>query len=243
MQPDGTPCWIDLETDLDRALPFYGSVLGWSFGPPLPDLGGWRFASLDGAPVAGIGPGAPRAWQVFMRTDDLDAAVQAAAAAGGEILLPPAAVGEMGRAARIGDPGGAWNGLWQPGSHPGFTLDGAKGSPVWFEVNTRAYERVGAFFTGLFGLTSEKMEGKGYLTLRAEGAPRFGVLQMNAEWDGMDPSWMVYFGAEDVDAAAAAVQRAGGTVPYGPFDSPFGRIAVCEDPLGTAFSLITPAAR
>jgi predicted enzyme related to lactoylglutathione lyase len=31
MQPLGTPCWIDIQTDVHHAKDFYGAVLGWSF--------------------------------------------------------------------------------------------------------------------------------------------------------------------------------------------------------------------
>lgn len=239
MQPIGTPRWLDLTTDVARARAFYGAVLGWTFT----DLaGGWQLAHADGAPVAAIGPGEPRAWQVFLATDAVETVAEAAVAAGGRVLLPPGDVGEMGKAARIEDPGGAWVGLWQPGTHEGFSTTGAPGSPVWFEVNTRAGARVRDFFAGLFELTAEQMEGMEYFTLHAEGRPRFGVLQMNEQWEGMDPSWMAYFAVGDTDVAAAAVTAHGGQVAHGPFDTPFGRIAVCIDPMGTAFSAIRPAA-
>jgi predicted enzyme related to lactoylglutathione lyase len=243
MQPTGTPCWIDLVTDIDRAKAFYGEVFGWTFASLGPSFDGWCLAEVDGHPVAGLGPGEPRAWQVFLRSDDLDATVTAAAEAGAEVVQAPGEVGTLGRAAVITDPGGANVALWERGAHDGFTMNGDPNTPVWFEVNTRESAAVRDFFAQLFGLEHKAMEGMEYYTLHAGDMPRYGVLQMTAEWDGMDPSWMAYFGTDDTDAAVERVKNAGGNVAYGPFDTPFGRIAVCTDPMGTAFSIIRPPDR
>ncbi len=49
---------------------------------------------------------------------------------------------------------------------------------------------------------------------------------------------MAYFAVADVDAVKAKVIAGGGSVPFGPFDSPYGRIIVVMDPQGAAVSLI-----
>ena len=90
-------------------------------------------------------------------------------------------------------------------------------------------------------LTHEKQPDKQYYTLHADDRRRFGVLQMNHMWDGMDPSWMTYFAVSDIEAAPALVAANGGTCEYGPFDTPFGRIAICRDPMGTPLTLVSPA--
>ena len=241
MQPHGTPCWIDLTTELAAVKPFYAGVLGWRFEDLPPELGGWTIAHADG-PVAALGPGEPRDWQVFLRADDIQATAAAVPAAGGEVTLAPGEVGEMGWAAQVRDPGGACVGLWQPGEHRGFTMSGAHGTPAWMEVNTRVSEEVRDFFGGLFGLSHQQLGDSRYYTLHAEGRPRFGVLHMNHMWEGMDPCWMVYFAVDDLDAACAAVADTGGQVEYPPFDTPFGRIAICRDPCGTPLTLVRPAA-
>jgi predicted enzyme related to lactoylglutathione lyase len=68
-----------------------------------------------------------------------------------------------------------------------------------------------------------------------------GILQMNEQWAGLAPHWMVYFQVADMDAAVRAVQDAGGAVQHGPFDSGHGRLAVVADPAGAIFSLQEPA--
>lgn len=239
MQPHGSPCWIDLETDIERARDFYSQLFGWTWtdveGAP-----GWVIAHVEGlGPVASMGPGTPRNWQVFLRADDVDATVARAEELGGTIDLAPGDVGPMGRMARIADPGGAKVALWQAGTLTGLGEKMGRGGPVWVEVNTWQGEAVRDFFAALFDLEQKKMEGMAYWTLNAESRPRYGVLQMTDEWKGMDPSWSTYFGVEDTDAAAAKLKELGGTVLYGPFDTPQGRIAVCRDPMGTAVHLVS----
>ena len=51
---------------------------------------------------------------------------------------------------------------------------------------------------------------------------------------GYEPSWLV----ASADAAAAAVERAGGTVLAPPVDIPVGRLAVVADPFGNVLVLL-----
>ena len=57
--PPGTPCWVDLGTpDIDRAVDFYGSLLGWNVpSSENPEqTGGYRIGEIGGKPVAGLMP-------------------------------------------------------------------------------------------------------------------------------------------------------------------------------------------
>ena len=242
----GAPCWVDLATpDRSAARAFYGAVLGWTFTEA--GEGGDLMCASDGAPVAGIGPlregtQTPSAWTPYLRVSDVATTTEGARGAGARVMIEPTQVGDRGHAAVITDPHGAVVGLWQPDRHEGFGAFGPSGTPCWFEVATRHGPAVRDFFADLFGLQHEKMPGMEYWTLHAAGAPRYGVLQMNAEWDGIDPHWMTYFAVADTDAAAARVTAAQGEVKHGPFDTPFGRIAVVSDPMGALFSIITPLA-
>lgn len=238
MQPPGTPCWIDLQTDVARAKAFYGPLMGWDYAP-VPGAEGW-FMAMNGAdPVAAIGPGEPRDWLVFLHVTDIDAACEATVAAGASVALPPGEVGALGKAAILDDPGGAPVAFWQPGTHPGFEISGQPGTPVWFENNSHHAAAVRDCFAEGLGLEAQPMPGPmTYFTLHAEGRPRYGVMQMQEARAAETPAWVVYFSAPEVDAKAAQVQALGGQVLAGPFDSPFGRIAVCADPMGTRFMLI-----
>lgn len=244
----GTPCWVGLATDEPAtAAAFYAAVLGWQIEDLGPDMGGYHLCRVDGALIAGIGhkaetlPDRPL-WMVDLQTPDLDGCLAAWLERGARILTPPHDTPGMGRFAFLADPYGAPFGLWEPGPFPGFEAVGPPGTPCWFEVNTPQAELLRDHFAELFGLSWEPMAGMAYWTLHAGDRPRFGVLQMTDEWEGIDPHWMPYFAVADADAALERVREAGGTVCFDPFDTPFGRIAVCNDPQGAVFTLIKPAA-
>lgn len=241
MQPHGTPCWIDIQTDVSRAKDFYGAVMGWSFKPVV-GAAGWVMGMDRDQPVAAIGPGEPRDWLVFLHVSDIESATEAMVAAGGDLAVPPGDVGKLGKAAIFDDPGGTPVALWQPGTHKGFTITGNPGTPVWFELNSHKGELVRDFFSKSMGLEAQPMPGPmTYFTLHAEGRPRYGVMQMQEARVAEQSAWIVYFQSPEVDAKAEQVKALGGQVLAGPFDSPFGRIAVCTDPMGTRFMLIRSA--
>lgn len=246
--PVGTPVWVELQSlDREAARAFYSALFGWTW-----ELAGAEFmhyanASMDGQPVAGEAgalPGGPQitVWSIYLRTDDLDAATAFVEAHGGEVVVPTMVVGELGRMAVFRDPTGAFCGLWEPGLHRGFQVSGEEGYPCWFELNTRDAPGARDFYAGLGGgLETQKLEGMDYWTWQAEGRPRMGTLQMTEAWGELPPHWMVYFAVADTDAAAARVEELGGTLHHGPFDTPFGRIAVVADPQGAVFSIVEPA--
>ena len=62
-------------------------------------------------------------------------------------------VGENGSSAMIRDPGGAMIGAWQPGTQKGFEVTGEPGTPAWFELHTRAYDKSVDFYRDVFGGT------------------------------------------------------------------------------------------
>src|SRR5258708_39570252 len=90
----GAPCWIDLFTsDPDRSRSFYGEVFGWSSEDAGEEYGGYINFSKDGERVAGAmrndgQSGMPDAWSVYLTTDDAKGTVDAAAAAGGQVIVP-----------------------------------------------------------------------------------------------------------------------------------------------------------
>lgn len=244
--PVGTPCWVDLSTpDPQQARDFYTAVLGWAYDIQSEAYFGYSMARTNDGVVAGIGQPpsgseAPSAWTIYLAVADVSAATRSWKEAGGQILVEPFEVPAKGHMAIATDPTGGVVGLWQPTEHHGFDVIGPPGSACWFELNSWKSEDARDFFVGQFGHTANRMEGMHYYVVNDRERPRFGVLQMTEEWEGLPPHWVVYFSVSDVDGATAAVKANGGEVKHGPFDSPQGRIAVCTDPANAVFMLIAP---
>lgn len=57
--------------------------------------------------------------------------------------------------------------------------------------------------------------------------------------EGTPSHWQVYFDAPDVDATVAKVLANGGSVLEPVSNSPYGRLAMVADPMGSAFRVIT----
>lgn len=249
--PAGVPCWADLTVpDVPRAVAFYSAVLGWSFSEPTDEFGGYVIASAKGAAAAGIGPlqqpGMPAAWTLYFAGDDADATARAVKDAGGQVLLEPGDVGPLGRMFIGADPSGAVFGVWQAGTHIGAGIANEPGGLGWEDLRSTDPDAARAFYSTVFGFTTKALEmaGPDYTTFhsRADEPPLGGMGGMMGAPEGTPSHWVVYFGADDVPAAARAAQDAGGTVLAPPFDTPFGRMAAVGDPAGAAFWIMDPTA-
>ena len=99
------------------------------------------------------------------------------------------------------------------------------------------------FYTGLFGITSSKMPSPiDYTMLNVGGEDLAGVLQITDDMGPVLPHWMVYYGVDDVDAAATKVESPGGSVEGPPADIPeIGRFAGLKDPQGAMFFIFKSA--
>jgi hypothetical protein len=244
--PAGSPCWFDLMTpDVEAASRFYAALFGWTVEEQGPEFGHYRMAYKDGKAAAGLGPlpadaPFPTAWSVYLASANLDADLARVSELGGQVAVGPMDVGQEGRMAMIADPGGAMFGLWQAGNHVGATIVNEPGGMCWSEVNTRHGEPVRAFYQGLTGMSAVPMEGMpGYHTLqRGPGEAQFGVLDMDANWEGLPSHWMPYFAVADLDVALALVQEHGGKMQVPPFDTPYGRMSVIADPAGAYLTLM-----
>ena len=78
---------------------------------------------------------------------------------------------------------------------------------------------------------------------RSDGGFAGGVLPLTDEMQqhGARPTWLGYIGVDDVDAAVAAIEQAGGKALMPAFDIPgVGRIAMVADPQGAPFYVMKP---
>ena len=117
----------------------------------------------------------------------------------------------------------------------------AEGTFVWYEIMTTDPEPATTFYTSVVGWTASKM---GHYTILADThGPVAGLMDWVAvaEDIGVSARWIGYIAVADVDAMAARVTEAGGTVHKPGEDVPgVGRFAVVADPQGGAFVLFTP---
>ncbi len=116
-------------------------------------------------------------------------------------------------------------------------MPNAHGEFIWYELMTPDPDASKAFYDTVVGWTIGDKPDSG-MDYRMIGAPDGfvgGVLALNADMTagGAGPTWMGYFGVDDVDASVAAITAAGGTVHLPANDIPdVGRIAMVADPQG-----------
>jgi predicted enzyme related to lactoylglutathione lyase len=249
--PIGAPCWIDLMTsDTARSAAFYGAILGWTAEDPNPDFGGYFNFQKDGLRIAGCmgstpGAGQPDAWSIYLKTDDIDRTLQAAADNGGQVVVPAMPVGTLGSMAFVVDPGGSMIGTWQPGDgpdrHDGFGFFNVVGAPGWFELHTRSFAADIAFYEQVFGWDAHNVSDVDefrYTTLGEGDDQKAGVMDATLFPADAPTGWSIYFRVADVDATLTQVVELGGTVVIQPEDTPYGRLAAAIDPTGAAFKLL-----
>lgn len=115
-----------------------------------------------------------------------------------------------------------------------------QGIPVWYELLADDPDMAGAFYGAVLGwrTADSGMLGMDYRILTA--ADGDGVAGLMKRPDGMGaPTWLIYFGVEDVDAATATATQRGGAVHMPPTTMPgVGRMAMLTDPQGHAFYLM-----
>jgi predicted enzyme related to lactoylglutathione lyase len=255
----GSPCWLDLGApDVRAAAAFYGAVFGWEFetmgGSGDTEGGAFR---KDGRIVAGLGKlteeGARPAWMIYYSVADADATTRAVERGGGTVRVAPADLGDSGRMAQYSDPLGGQFAVWQPGGIRGVDLVDAPGSLSWTELYTSDATAAKQFYGDVLGwrFSDTDLPGGGgtYSLITPAGLPEDrmhgGVMELPekslALTDGR-PYWHPVFAVTDCDATLAQVTGHGGRVQMGPEDAQgVGRLAVCLDPAGADFVVLTPA--
>jgi uncharacterized protein len=107
----GEPSYIELGVpDAERAVTFYGAVLGWTVDPSA------GMTQIDTPSLSiGVHGGDPGAhFEVLFAVPDIDTALAAVTAAGGEVVSPITDSPSFGRWAECRDDQGVRFGLRQP---------------------------------------------------------------------------------------------------------------------------------
>ena len=121
-----------------------------------------------------------------------------------------------------------------------------KGRFVWYDVMTTDTKAAEAFYKSVIGwdMKDAGMSDSSY-TLLSMGPTMVGGLMAipdDAKAMGARPGWLGYIGVDHVDAYAARVKAAGGSIRRPPADIPgVGRFAVVTDPHGAVFILFNGA--
>ena len=108
----------------------------------------------------------------------------------------------------------------------------------WYDLMTTDTDAAAVFYGDVVGWKTQdaSQPGKPYTLFTVEGVAVAGLMPVPAEVKEAHPVWMGYIGVEDVDASAAAIEKAGGTIHRGPTTVPgIIRFAVVADPQGAVF--------
>jgi predicted enzyme related to lactoylglutathione lyase len=237
----GQVVWHDLmTTDVERARAFYGELLGWEVEVWKPGEMDYPMITVNGQMHGGFATldpasGAPPHWIAYVRVDDVDAASERAAGAGGSVAFQPMDIPEVGRFSVIADQQGAVIATFSPGDE--MTLP--QGVFVWDELLTSDVEAAKSFYETVFGWQNRTWEGPNEYTLfqNADAQDVAGVMDKPAEDPG-PPRWLTYLATDDLDATVEKARGLGATVYLERMDLPeIGSIAVLADPTGAAFGL------
>lgn len=242
----GTFCWTDLTTtDQDAAKAFYSGLFGWTaVDVPIGDAGFYSIMRLGDRDVAAIvkqpqpqaDMGVPPLWNSYVSVLDADATQARAQELGATVHAPAFDVMQAGRMAAIQDPQGAYVLLWQPYDHFGAALVNAPGALVWNELQSPDVDGSASFYGDLFGWETQQFEGMEmrYLGIKNGGASNGGIRELDP---GTPPSWLAYFGADDVEAGLAKALELGAKALTPVIDIQMAKFVVVQDPQGAVFAL------
>ena len=179
----------------------------------------------------------PSHWISYISCEDVDAFCAKATDMGATIGVPPTDIPGVGRFAVVADPQGAWFSPFQDTSGTDGSSDGK--SVVWNELMTTDLDGAVAFYTAMFGWTSQVMDvGTGPYTIFMDGETMVAGAGKAEESMPM-AAWVIYFGAEDADRSADRISELGGTVLFPVMEVPsVGRMTWATDPAGAVFAIM-----
>jgi uncharacterized protein len=245
--------WVELLTpDVDAAMAFYAKVVGWTVtpfqGPQLYNM--WTAAR---GPVGGVmaidgelkARGVPPHWYAYVSTPDCDATLAQVTQLGGQVVVPPTDIPEVGRFAIFKDRQGAVLALLAPnrGDSPAPADPPQPGEIVWHELGTTDQKAAFDFYHTLFAWNKlDAMEmgpGNVYQMYGRDSTPMGGMYTLDPKIHPQPPSWLHYIEVADVTQSAKLITELGGKILNGPMDVPGGQILMAVDPQGAAFALHT----
>ena len=261
--PAGSFIWYELMTsDANAAARFYGAVVGWQIaGQADPLAGGMDYRLIardDGGSAGGVlqfapdmlANGAHPAWVAYIHVTNVDLAVQAITADGGQVLMPKMTL-PVGEIAMVTDPTGAPFYVMTPVPPPGkpeavsdvFSVDRPQ-HIRWNELRSPDLARTQAFYARHFGFQFNESMPMGpqfgdYQFIDHGGLRLGGMMRLpDAEGPG---GWTFYFGVRSAQVAKRAVEAHGGAVVMDLHQVPGGDwVVIATDPQGARFGIVGP---
>jgi hypothetical protein len=245
----GNFIWYELLTrDLDAAIAFYETVVGWEVKPGETPGMDYRIVHAGDDRVGGMmqapDPAMPPAWFTYIDVADVDAEVKAFEAAGGKVLWPANTLEGVGRMAMVADPQGAAIYIMTPAMPADMAPEArpfstAPGHCGWNEYHARDWEAAFAFYAGRFGWEKDTAMDMGamgiYQTFTSNGARTGGLMNNPLP----QQAWLFYFMTGNIDEAVSRITDNGGAIQLPPMEVPGGQWAlVAHDPQGAMFGLL-----
>lgn len=227
--------------------------------------GTYFMALLNGGSVAGVGglpEAAPQVamWNTYVWVESADETTSRVRDAGGDVVMEPFDVLQAGRMAVFTDPEGAAFCAWQANQHKGARVVNEQGSLSFNGLATRDVESARSFYGSVFGWSTLALGGgtemwtlPGYgdhleqdnpdlrKQMAEAGAPEgfedvvASINPISDDQPDTPAHWSVTFAVDDADATAAKATELGGQVVVPPFDAPWVRMAIVNDPEGATF--------
>ena len=251
----GSFCWFELSTtNQNAAKQFYTQLFGWDVEdfPMGPDetytlfkQGGRDTGAAYTMRAEQREQGVPPFWLVYIAAANVDEAAARVTALGGNVMMPPFDVMQMGRMAVVTDPAGAHFALWQAGTNTGTGVTGEPGTVNWVEISVPDRAAVMPFYESLFGW--KMVGGKDKVPATpADGYPHIlhgdafvGGLPGPAQRDpNAPPHFLIYFSVKDTAASTKRAAELGARVFVDAMNiGENGTISVLADPQGAMFAL------
>jgi predicted enzyme related to lactoylglutathione lyase len=179
-------------------------------------------------------------WNSYVTVESADRALERASHLGATVHAPAFDVLDAGRMGVIQDPQGAFVLVWEPRQTIGAYLVNANGALSWNELAAGDLDAASEFYGELFEWSFEPVPGGvPYLVIKNKDGRSNGGIRARMETE--PPYWLVYFGADELEATLATAGELGGTTLVEPMEVGAGRIAVVQDPQGAVFGLYNGA--
>lgn len=231
----GMPCMIDTsvrnEREREGLIAFYQEVFGWIFEVGTADVGFYSLGYSNGQPVLGIsqGPGGDGQMITYFSTPDINASIERVKDQGGQVVMAPVQIMELGSTAIVTDSIGAVHGLWQPEKFVGLGLMYEPNSPGWFDHVSENPVAAAAYYLHVLSHGIE-LHQAGEMDVLKRGEQWFASLSKD-DSSVNPPHWTPVFVVDSLERIRDLVPKLGGTIIVEEMPVPGSAICVFQEPI------------